>query len=623
MRSTVLRAVAGVATLSLAAGRAGLAQPGFATTDLVDLSLEQLSKVTVSSVSGRNEPLSRALGSVFVITGDDIRRYGATTLPEALRLAPNLEVAQSGTNGWAVTARGFNDTLADKLLVLIDGRIIYSPTFSGVFWDAQDVMLPDIDRIEVISGPGGVLWGANAVNGVINILTRSADQTQNSLVYAGAGTVEERLEARYGGALGAAGHYRAYAQGSRLDDSNNPDGTKNLDGADRVQGGTRFDWRKGRDSYTVQGDAYRAVNHEEPDPAELRGVNVIGRMSHDFDSGDTLRVQAYYDYTSRRQQTLDTGDFELTHTLRARGRHSFIWGTGARQSRDRITDSAALAIIPEDKTLNYWDVYGQDEIGLPHNMVVTAGARVDHNPYTGAEFMPSVRYGWHPGTTHLVWAAWSRAVREPARFDRELFIPGTPPFLLSGGPDFQSEIAYVYEIGYRGQPLERVSWSATVFYHDLEKARSVAPAGTTAVVANGFEGHSEGVETWGTYRVVDRWRVSAGYTHYDKNLALRPGEINLAPPTDTGSDPEDWWSVRSSLDLPDRFEVDVLVRTVAQLDDIGVPQYTACDARVGWTASPHLELSVFLRNLFDDAHVEWSPGAEWGRSAFFKALIRF
>jgi iron complex outermembrane receptor protein len=623
VRKRVLRAVAGAAALSFAAARAGLAQQRFATTDLVDLSLEQLSKVTVSSVSGRNEPLSGALGSIFVITGDDIRRYGATTLPEALRLAPNLEVAQSGTNGWAITARGFNDTLANKLLVLIDGRVIYSPTFSGVFWDAQDVMLPDIDRIEVISGPGGVLWGANAVNGVINILTRTADQTQNSLVYAGAGTIEERLEGRYGGSFGETGHYRAYAQGSSLDDSVNPDGTRNLDGADRVQAGTRFDWTKGKTVYTAQGDAYRAVNHEEPDPAELRGVNALGRLSHDFQSGDNLRVQAYYDFTSRPQQKLDTGDIELTHTLHPRGRNTFIWGGGARQARDRIEDSAVLAIIPEDKTLNYWNVYGQDEIALPEHMAVTAGARVDRNPYTGAEFLPSVRYGWRPSTEHLVWAAWSRAVREPARFDRELFIPGTPPFLLSGGPDFESEIAYVYEIGYRGQPLERLSWSATVFYHDLQKQRTVALVGTTAVVANGFEGHSQGIETWGTYRVLDRWRLSGGYTHFDKEETLRPGEINIAPPANTGSDPDEWWSVKSSLDLPDRWEIDVLVRTVGQLDTISVPQYTAADARVGWILSQHAELSLFLRNLFDDAHVEWSPGAEWGRSAFFKTLVRF
>jgi len=594
-----------------------------AARDLGDLSLEQLSSIVVTSASGRAEPISGSLTSIYVITSDDIRRSGANSIMEALRLAPNLEVAQSGAVGYAITARGFNDTLANKLLVLIDGRNIYTPTFSGVFWDAPDVMLEDVDRIEVISGPGGVLWGANAVNGVINIITRPAGETQGGLVAAGGGNREQRLSGRYGGAV-ESGHWRGYAQGTRRENTELPDGTETLDGLGRVQGGTRWDFAHARDSFTVQGDVYdQRDNQEQPLTSELRGANVLGRWTRTFQEGDTLRVLSYWDHTERRQQKLDTAYLDWSHVLRARGAHRLIWGGGLRQDRDRIESSAALAIIPEDKDLNSWNLYAQDEIALHRNLDLAFGAKVDRNSYTGAEFLPSVRLGWRFATDHLAWAAWSRALRTPSRFDRELFIPGTPPFFLAGGPDFESEIFYVYEVGYRGQMSERFSWSATFWYDDLDKQRTVEPGPAAATVENGAEGHSQGVEVWGTYRVMDRWRLSAGYNHLEVEVEPRPGVIDLQPAVNNNSDPNEWAKLRSSLDLGRAWEIDVMARYYGALEERGVPSYTAVDARVGWSRGTSLEISLLMRNLTDAGHIEWAPGAEFDRTAFLNVLVRF
>ena len=588
--------------------------------DLGDLSLEQLSNIKVSSVSGRAEPLSRAMGSVYVINGDDIRRYGATTIMKALRLAPNLQVARVGANRFAITARGFNDILSNKLLVLIDGRSIYTPTFSGVFWDAQDLMLEDIDRIEVISGPGGVLWGANAVNGVINIVTKPSTDTRDTLIAVEGGNTEARVEGRYGV---KGGYLRAYAQASRLDDTSMPNGTDNMDGGDRFQAGFRSDWDHGKNSFTVQGDAYTAESNLQPQPQELDGFNVLGRWNRDLGKGGLLRAQVYYDYSSRQAQQLDTADFELAHALRPYGRHSLLWGAGFRWSHDRIENSTAFAFLPADKTLNTWNFYLQDVITLGEDLDMTVGARVDRNTYTGVEVLPSIRFGWRPKADSILWAAVSRAVREPARIDREFFLPGGPPFALAGGPDFESEISYVYEVGYRSQQLERLSWAATLFYHQLEDQRSIAPGATAAVVANDREGHTAGIETWGAYRVFDWWRIWFGYTYLDKHLTVRAGAVDLQPVSSLGGDPRQWAKFRAAFDVGKSIELDVSVRFYDRLESIAVPSYTAVDLRAGWRLTRHIDLSLVLQNVLDDDHIEWSPGAELERAAYLKALVRF
>ena len=613
----------GVALAFAAAAHAAPEAPTvLASRDLGDLSLEQLSNVVVSTVSGRAQPLSGALGSVYAISGDDIRRSGATSLMDALRLAPNLQVARAGALGYAITARGFNGTLANKLLVLMDGRSIYTPTFSGVFWEAQDTLLEDIDRIEVISGPGGVLWGANAVNGVINIITRSASATRGTLVGAGAGTRESGLVTRTGGAL-ADGSYRIYAKRWRWDDLDGADGARRRDGWDRLQAGLRADWSRGSDALTVQGDVYSVEGNQSPRPQGLHGAHLLARWQRSLDDGDVVGVQAYYDRTSREQQHLDTVDVELQHTLGQRGAHGLLWGAGLRRSRDRIDNSAALSLLPADKTLVSWNVHVVDEIALGRDVDLSVGAKVDHNTYTGAEFLPSVRLGWRVAPEHLLWGAASRAVRTPSRFDRELFLPGRPPHLLAGGPDFESEVARVAELGYRGQLSADASLSTTVFFHDLDKVRTIGPGGGAVQVQNNRHGHTRGVETWGSLRIAPAWRLHAGFTHLQTRLRVLPGRIDLQQPQNIGADPRSWWNLRSSHDLGGGWELDLLARRHGALAALRLPSYTAVDLRIGWRRAD-LDVSLLLQNLFDPGHVEWGPGAaELQRTAFIKAGFRF
>jgi iron complex outermembrane receptor protein len=411
-------------------------------SSLADLSLEELSNIQITSVSRRVESLATAAASVFVITGEDIRRSGAVTLMEALRLAPNLQVARSGSTGYAITARGFNQGLANKLLVQIDGRTIYSPFFAGVFWDAQDVMLEDIDRIEVISGPGGTMWGANAVNGVINILTKSSASTRGVLASAGGGDEGYKANARYGGRM-PGGHYRIYAQARELPNQWLASGAPVRDGSRRVQSGFRADWAAGRDSTTVQGDVYR----DEGDQSQtLEGLNVLARWKRQLGADRSVAVQTYYDRTRRPQQTLDTWDIEGTYAHHL-GSHRLVIGGTYRYQHDRVENSPVLAVIPRDKKLSTSSVFVFDEIALRADISAGLGLKIEHNEYTGAEFLPTAKLGWRPNTRDFVWTQWSRAVRSPARLDRETFIPGNAPFLLSGGPHFESEISNVYELG--------------------------------------------------------------------------------------------------------------------------------------------------------------------------------
>jgi iron complex outermembrane receptor protein len=582
---------------------------------LVDLSLEELANVRVTSVSRRAEPVATAAASVFVITGEDIRRSGAITIMEALRLAPNLQVARSGSTGYAITARGFNQGLANKLLVLVDGRTVYSPFFAGVFWDAQDVLLEDVERIEVISGPGGTLWGANAVNGVINILTKSAAQTQGTMLSAGGGDEGNKALARQGGRLGA-GHYRVYGQLRELPNMWLEGGAPIPDGSKRVQSGFRTDWAGGRDGLTVQGDLYR----DEGDQQQiLDGANLLARWRRELDAGSAFTLQTYFDQTTRTQQVLNTWDVEGTYSQR-RGRHQLVLGASYRHQRDRIETQPNLAVIPAEKNLDTASLFVFDEIALADSISAGLGLKLEHNDYTGAEYLPSVKLGWRPNARDFVWTQWSRAVRSPSRLDRETFIPGSPPFFLTATPQFESEIADVYELGYRGQPAPQFSWSVTGFYHDYDKLRSVRPEGTTSVIANDRIGRVSGFEGWGTWRVTDGWRLAAGYTQLDTRIEVRPGGIDTVPLSSIASDPEEWWNLRSSHDLGRDFELDLMVREVGGIANRSVPRYTATDVRVGWRIARGAQLALAVRNLFDPRHIEWGPGAaELRRAAYASA----
>jgi iron complex outermembrane receptor protein len=370
--------------------------------DLADLSLEELANIEVTSVSKSAEPLADAPASIFVISNDDIRRAGVRTLSEALRLAPNLQVARTSANSYAISARGFNNSIGNKLLVLIDGRTVYTPLFSGVFWDQQDVMLEDVERIEVISGPGATLWGANAVNGVINVITRSSRDTQGALAAIGAGNLDQGVALRYGGKLGEDGTFRIYGKGRDLENTKRADGSAVPDGWDNGQVGFRADWNGSRRSFTVQGDAYRGRSEDRPlgGPIEVSGANLLARWNERFSSGSDIRLQAYYDRSERQdrigfQGDVDTFDIDFQHGIPL-GRHKLLWGAGYRRAHDNVPDTIptplVIRFVPSSRTLDWQNLFAQDEIRLTDSLDFTAGLKLESNDYTGWDALPSARF---------------------------------------------------------------------------------------------------------------------------------------------------------------------------------------------------------------------------------------
>jgi iron complex outermembrane receptor protein len=627
-RGRCARGLAAVAALA-ATVAAAAESPG--KRDLADLSLEELSNIEITSVAKRAERLSDAPASVFVITGEDIRRSGATSLPEALRLAPNLEVARVSSNTYAISARGFNNAIGNKLLVLIDGRTVYSPIFSGVFWDVQDLMLEDVERIEVIDGPGAALWGANAVNGVINVITRPAQSTRGPLLSAGSGNRESDLAARLGGPLGDNGSMRLYAKGFSRNGTRSGNGTELRDAWDRQQAGFRTDWGGADGGFTFQGDAYAGavIAGAALGSPTVAGSNLLGRWNRQFADGSSFRLQAYYDHAERDdpiqfRDKMDVYDVEFQHAPAFGANHRVLWGGGYRYAQDNTRTSLLVRFIPDDRSLKWWNAFVQDEVSLASSVVLTLGVKVETNVYTGPEYLPSLRLAWKPSADKLVWGALSRAVRAPARIDREFFFPGNPPFFINGGPDFQSEVFDVAELGYRARLAKAASFSMTAFHHIHDKLRS--GSAPPAQVHNNAEGTTSGFEGWGNYQATDAWRLSAGFVELRQRLHLKSD----SPPDPTaisnlGNDPEHTQMLRSLLNLSERHEFDLVLRHVSALPNPAVPAYTAVDARLGWRARRDTELSLAVQNLFDPRHVEFGAAgtaSEIPRSVFLKLLWR-
>lgn len=582
---------------------------------LAELSLEELGNIQVTSVSKRAERLSDAAAPVFVISNEDIRRAGVTSLPEALRLAPNLEVARITSNSYSISARGFNNSAGNKLQVLIDGRILYTPLFSGVFWDSPDVMLEDVERIEVISGPGATLWGTNAVNGVINVITRRASATQGALVSVSGGDFERNSAVRVGGQAGTTA-YRIYGKYFERDATRRIGGASQHDGWNRGEVGFRVDWGTPESGLTLQGAAYRGVlDTARPDDLQTFGTHLIAHWARPLASGGSVRVNAYFDRNDRDipgsiRERLKVHHVEFLHNLAGIEGHNLVWGISHRGADDRVTNAPGIAFLPAHKTLSWSSIFAQDEIALRgESLKFIGGIRVAHNTYTGFEVLPTMRLAWKPSDSRLAWIALTRAVRTPSRIDRELFSPDRPPFAVAGGADFRSEIANVLEIGYRAQPTPRFSYTVVAFHQDYDHLRTFerSPAGV-AFIANGMEGTSTGVEAWGTLQVTRNWRMSAGATLLDMDLRLKSGSADFTGVRAAGNDPEQQWVVRSSWNLPWRMEMDASVRHVGQLPNPRVPAYTAVDARLGWRPSEQFELSVSGHNLLDDRHVEFGTG---------------
>jgi iron complex outermembrane recepter protein len=610
---------AGVALLVLlfarAAVAAGTAPDVVAITDLNDLTLEQLTTLDVTSVSGRPQSLRSAAASIYVITAEEIRRSAATSLPEALRLAPNLQVARLNSGQYAISARGFNNAIANKLLVLIDGRTIYSTLFSGVFWDFNDVMLDDIDRIEVISGPGGTIWGANAVNGVINIVTRPAADTQGPRVSVTRSSDGGNEGVRWGGKVGNA-HVRVYGMSIDRENTRVASGVSRADASAKQQAGFRADFDDGVRQLTVQGDAFTAGDLPATNLApQMHGGNLLARWDSRFADGSAYRVQGSYDLYARDETIAfrnqdQTVDLQFTHEPLMPAGHHVLWGAGWRTGRDRNDPSPLLAFVPAERTLAWWNLFVQDQIALGDRVELTLGAKGEHNSYTGLEFLPELRLAYaHPGGA-TTWAALSRAVRAPSRIDRDFFVPGHPPYAIAGGPQFDSETADVLEAGHRGNLGSMVSYDATVFRQQYRGLRG-GDATQPTTVQNRIDGHVDGLEAWGTWQVTAGWRLAAGLLKLRKSLhyADNPPATAATSIANLGNDPGQQWKLRSQLDLGAAVALDITARRIGALPAPAVPAYTAVDARLAWNVRPDLEISLLAQNLFDAGHVEFNAPA--------------
>jgi iron complex outermembrane receptor protein len=606
------------------------------SSTLKKMSLEDLMNIEVTSVSMRPEKLTEVASAVQVISGDDIDHSAATRLPEALRLASNIQIAQSGSHDWAVTARGFNGLpsvggyLANKLLVTIDGRSVYSPLFGGVFWDVQNVMLADVDKIEVVSGPGGTLWGANAVNGVISVVTKSARETQGLYVSGGTGSALNDFASVRVGARSKVDtnlYYRIYAQ--HFDQNSNllQGGGKAGDAWDMIQGGFRMDYYPTKaNTFTLQGDFYGGDENKDTVLTHTltNGQNVLGRFTHIFSETSELKIQAYYDRTWRFEPTsgtvpflysLNTYDVTIQHRFALGKRNSILYGIGYRMEEDKTTS----ALNPKSLDMPVYNAFIQDEMTLaPHLLKLTIGSKFENNVFTGNEFQPCARMAWTPNVNNTVWASVSRAVRTPSRFDADL----TP-----SATKFQSEKVVAYELGYHYTPTQRLSLSvATYFnhYNDLRSLDVYAP-NTAVVIANDQRAESWGFEFNGNYEVTNWWHLRGGYTYFNRNIwAVNPAVLSAGVAFES-VDPNNTMMFQSIMNITRHFSFDLIGRYVDQLAATqitpGVPAYTTCDARLAWHCKA-VELSLVGQNLLQAEHVEVGE-IEIARTFYVKITCRF
>jgi iron complex outermembrane receptor protein len=644
----------------LGAATQASAQKNDSTSDaLKRLSIEQLMDVEVTSVSRTRESLLSAAAAVSIVTDEDIRRSGATTIPEALRFVPGLFVARETSNSWSVSSRGFSGVNSQELLVLSDTRSIYTPLFSGVFWDVQDYLMDDIDRIEVIRGPGGSLWGSNAVNGVININTKAAQDTQGGYFEAETGTQEHVSTAlRYGGQLGENTYFRVFGKFTDQKAELDPPGSS-PDNWRLGHVGFRSDWQaSSQDAVTVQGDVYDGdiglvvpsiTIFNRPSPAgtletEVNGGNVLGRWRHTFDSTSDMQVRLYYDYTRRNDPSflddLDTIDLDFQHRFPLARRHEITWGLNYRLLNDHDEGKGVFALNPPSARDHLYSGFVQDQVSFGHTVRVTVGTKLEHNDYSGYELQPSIRAAWDLAEARTFWGAISRAVRVPDRLERDVDIDATDPTApvvarLLGNPSFNAEELLAFELGYRWQIAPNLSLDLAAFhnrYTGLASLEFAAPfmdpnTGQTIIPVvnrNLTDGRAEGIETAVTYSPRSNWRLSLDYSYIEMSLTRHGMDLNRGQLVE-GSTPRNQVGLRSYLDLPRGLQLDVQLRALSALTRLPasvtgdtIPGYQELDVRLGWRLGDHTQLSLDAQDLLHAHHVEF--GAPYQRSTMRRSV---
>jgi iron complex outermembrane receptor protein len=608
-----------------------------APEDLTRMSLSELANVDVTSVSKASEPVQRAPATIYVITHEDIQRSGVTSVPEALRLAPNLEVTQTSSSAYTISARGLGgnplaQNFSNKLLILIDGRSVYTPLFSGIYADTLDVMLEDIDRIEVISGVGATLWGANAMNGVINIITRSSYLTQGTYLDAGAGNQEQLGGARFGGRVGADTTFRAYGLGFHRGAMELADGSTARDGWNKGQGGFRSDWFTDQDTFTAQGDVYRATE-QAFDAADglVEGGNLLARYQHRAAHSE-FQVQAYFDQTERFGAAGDGGfvvqtyDVELQQAVDAGPVNRIVWGGGERVYKYGITNTATLLFEPPDHALTLGNAFAQDTLRFSDQANLALGIKLEDDPFAGWTPLPDARLSIGVGEHAAVWAAASRAIRSPTPFDDEVVEKLGTVTELRANSGFRPEEVMAYELGLRAQPTSVVSLSAAAFYDVYDDLRTIEIGSQLPLYwGNLMRGEISGVDAWGNWQVLDSWRLSPGVTWVRERLAFKPGASRILGLAQAGDDPSSHASLNSSMNFPHRTTLDATLRYVGALPSPGLPHYYEMDARFGWQATATLEVSLSGANLLHERHYESPPpiGEQITRSVIAEARWKF
>jgi iron complex outermembrane recepter protein len=638
--------------------------------NLLDLSLEELSNITVTSVSKKAERASEAAAAVFVITQEDIRRSGATTIPDALRMAPGVNVAQSGAHDWAVSVRGFNSQFSNKLLVLIDGRTVYSPLFAGVLWELQDTLLEDIDRIEVIRGPGATQWGANAVNGVINIITKSSKDTQGGLAAVSAGNKIDAISSgRYGVKIADDSYIRMYAKYTDYDSQNRASGLSANDDWQKRQAGFRSDSKlTSQDTLTVQGDLYDTSEGADrvipslsspyafttSDNIEASGGNVLARWTRNISPESSTTTQFYVDRaqykTSFISYNTTTTDIDFQHTWTGWERNEFVWGVAYRLISDHAASTQQFSLSPAERNDSLYSAFVQDKITLlPDSVFLTLGSKFEHNAYTGIEIQPSARMSWLISDSQTVWGSVSRAVHTPSRytFDGQLTLgvipPSTPlnsfpiPVLVAGAGTNQvdSEELTAYELGYRIQPTKSSSIDVSAFYNDYanlfrDTLGTATPVGMSYIhqpvsAQNSNSARSVGVEVAGKWNASDKWHLAASYSYINLVFDNKDGGLTSSF---VGNEPQNQFSIQSTYLFPYQLEMTNSLYYVDRLSGLGIPGYYRLDTKLSYPLADNMELSVVGQNLLDPQHKEFTPfvyqtPTEIGRSVYANLSIKF
>lgn len=626
-------------------GAWGQAAETEAEESLADLSLEELMDVQVVSVSKRSESRYQAPAAIFVITPDDIRRSGATNIPDLLRMVPGLSVARLDANKWSVTSRGFGGRYANKMLVLVDGRSAYSPHASGVYWESQNVMLEDVESIEVIRGPGGTLWGANAVNGVINVITKSAMDTKGGKLVLGGGTEERGFgKIRYGGAIGDTAAYRVFFQYHNRDEGTFENGDPSNDNWNAAQGGLRLDWAADDDNdFSFVMDAWEnslsetyifpfvlpAYSRVLDERSHYSGVNAVGRWRHRFSDDSELQLQLYYEMWKTRvifeDETRETFDVDLQHHLSWGDRHDLLWGLDFRYSRDSADGSQFVSLDPGSRRYRLLSGFIQDEITLiDDELRLTLGSKFEYNDFSGFEYQPNARIVWTPNAANTLWAAVSRGVRTPSRSERDVRIAYLGlPFIMGamyGSDDFDSERMISLELGYRISPTSNFALDIALFrnyYDDLRSIELGIPfieffplpphLSLPFYSDNNMSADTYGAEISVDWRPKDWWRVVLAYTFLEIDIDLNPLTLDIISGVAEDDTPEQQVYLRNSFNIGEKVELDLFARYVDRLPALNVDDYLSLDVRLAWRPKENLELALVGQNLVESERLEFRP----------------